>query len=72
MKVSIETDDIHAETVVIRCSKAEYAAMKYYAEYYSDAATSSTRTSLFAAAARFPGNSNIFDISKEFQDKLFR
>lgn len=67
MKVSIETEDIHAETVVIKCSKAEYAAMKYYAEYYADAIAGGC-----GAATRFPGSSRLFSFSKEFQDKLFR
>lgn len=67
MKVSIETEDIHAETVIIKCSKAEYAAMKYYAEYYAKVAGDHRD-----AAARFPGDSRLFNFSKEFQDKLFR
>lgn len=69
MKVSIETEDIHTETVVIRCSKAEYAAMKYYAEYY---ATIFVGRISAMPAARFPGDSKLFNFSKEFQDKLFR
>lgn len=78
MQVSVETEDIHAETVIIRCSKAEYAAMKYYAEYYSEAAASDhhqRRTVIIPAAnaaARFPGSKSLFNFSKEFQDKLFR
>jgi len=68
MKVSIETEDIHTETVVIRCSKAEYAAMKYYAEYYAYAGAVAAAD----AANRFPGKSTLFNHSKEFQDKLFR
>lgn len=70
MKVSIENEDIHAEIVVIRCSKAEYAAMKYYAEYYASDATKSG--SAADTANRFPGKSTLFNHSKEFQDKLFR
>ena len=69
MKVSFETEDIHAETVVIKCSKAEYAAMKYYAEYY--ASTTAGLIAAESAAARFPGDSRLFNFSKEFQDKLF-
>lgn len=69
MKVSIETEDIHAETVIIKCSKAEYAAMKYYAEYYAAYARAADQR---AAVARFPGDSRLFNFSKEFQDKLFR
>mgnify|MGYP000216882240 CR=1 FL=1 len=78
MQVSVETEDIHAETVVIMCSKAEYAAMKYYAEYYSEAAASQhtfSRTVIIPAvnaAARYPGSKSLFNFSKEFQDKLFR
>jgi len=71
MKVSIEIEDIHAETVVIKCSKAEYAAMKYYAEYYSTVERM-RRGILYTAADRFPGDSKLFNFSKEFQDKLFR
>lgn len=68
MKVSVENEDIHAETVVIKCSKAEYAAMKYYAEYYARRRPDAAQN----AATRFPGSSSLFSFDSDFQDKLFR
>lgn len=66
MKISYKQDDIHEpDTVTITCSKAEAAALKYYAEYYAASRAP-------GAAARVPGNSNLFNFSLEFQSKLFK
>ena len=67
MKISYKQDDIHEpDTVIITCSKAEAAALKYYAEYYVVAHVAA------AAANRVPGSSALFNFSVEFQSKLFR
>lgn len=68
MKISYKQDDIHEpDTVTITCSKAEAAALKYYAEYYATAASITAE-----AAGKVPGSSNLFSFSLEFQAKLFR
>lgn len=70
MKISYKQDDIHEpDTVVITCSKAEAAALKYYAEYYAATAVAATAA---AASERVPGSSSLFSFSVEFQSKLFK
>ncbi len=69
MKISYKQDDIHEpDTVTITCSKAEAAALKYYAEYFADECA----TYAGQAAARVPGSSILFNFSIEFQSKLFK
>lgn len=75
MKISYKQEDIHEpDTVTITCSKAEAAALKYYAECYARIAASVSASSARASAAAelVPGNSNLFNFSIEFQSKLFR
>jgi len=74
MKISFKHDDIHEpDTVIITCSRAEAAALKYYAEYYADSPSNrSSHVPITAAAERVPGNSNLFSFSVEFQSKLFK
>lgn len=69
MKISYKQDDIHEpDTVTITCSKAEAAALKYYAEYYAALAVPTEA----AAAHRVPGSSSLFSFYIEFQSKLFK
>ena len=69
MKISYKQDDTHEpDTVTITCSKAEVAALKYYAEYFA----ADHQRAADHAAARVPGDSSLFNFSIEFQDKLFR
>lgn len=71
MKISYKQDDIHeSDTVTITCSKAEAAALKYYAEYYAAAGPAAGEP--VVAAYRVPGNSSLFNFSLEFQSKLFK
>ena len=71
MKISYKQDDIHEpDTVTITCSKAEAAALKYYANFYATSASPNRGPG--TAAERVPGNSSLFNFSAEFQDKLFR
>lgn len=79
MKISYKQDDIHEpDTVTITCSKAEAAALKYYAEYYATAAVvevgpaAAGAPAIAAAASRVPGSSALFNFSVEFQSKLFK
>ena len=72
MKISYKQDDIHEpDTVIITCSKAEAAALKYYAEYYVSAVAGNQAYAV-EAADRMPGNSDLFSFSVEFQSKLFK
>lgn len=76
MKISYKQDDIHEpDTVTITCSKAEAAALKYYAEYFAAAAADVEHPPTLPTAdtaERVPGSSALFNFSVEFQSKLFK